>query len=242
MRSAWNSVVSRKISASGLKVIRVPVPRALPMTSSFFTVLPRSKAMWWTLIVAGDLDLEPFGDGVDALGADAVGAAGELVAALAVLAAGVEVGEHHLDGQGCLYCGWMSTGMPRPSSRMLMEPSTWMVDLDAGAMAGEVFVDGVVEDLGNAVVQGALIGAADVHAGLLAHGLEAFELAEFGGIVGVGARGGSGAVGGVGRVGHEGVVARVRRRKRKEKSPADRAEWRGFFWRKGGAEPPFFLR
>ena len=49
------------------------------------------------LAVLRDLDLEPLGDGVYALGADAVGAAGELVSALAILAAGVEGGEHHLD-------------------------------------------------------------------------------------------------------------------------------------------------
>ena len=38
---------------------------------------------------------------------------------------------------------------------------------------------GVVEHLGDAVVERAFIGAADVHARLLADGLEAFELAEF---------------------------------------------------------------
>jgi hypothetical protein len=48
---------------------------------------------------AGDLDLEPLGDGVDALGADAVRAAGEFVAALAVFAAGVQRGEHELDAR-----------------------------------------------------------------------------------------------------------------------------------------------
>ena len=41
------------------------------------------------LAVAGNLYLEPFGDGVDALGADTVSAAGELVAALAVFATGM---------------------------------------------------------------------------------------------------------------------------------------------------------
>ena len=48
MRSNWKTVVSRKISGSGLKVMSVPVPFALPMTSSFLVVLPRSKVMWWT--------------------------------------------------------------------------------------------------------------------------------------------------------------------------------------------------
>jgi hypothetical protein len=71
---------------------------------------------------------------------------------------------------------------------MLMEPSTWMVTSIREQMAREMFVDRVVEHLGNAVVQGALIGAADIHAGLLADGLETFELAELVGVVGVGIR------------------------------------------------------
>ena len=45
MMSALNSIVSRKISGSGLNVISVPVFFALPMTSSFFVVLPRSNSM-----------------------------------------------------------------------------------------------------------------------------------------------------------------------------------------------------
>ena len=77
-------------------------------------------------VAAGDLDLEPFGNGVDAFGADAVGAAGELVAALAVFAAGVQGGEHHLDAGDAVLGGGYRRGMPRPSSRIEMEPSTWM--------------------------------------------------------------------------------------------------------------------
>jgi len=42
-----------------------------------------------------------------------------------------------------------------------------------------VLVDGVVQNLGNAVVQRAFIGAADIHAGLFAHGLESLEFAKF---------------------------------------------------------------
>ena len=50
------------------------------------------------LAVAHDVGAEPIGECVDAFGADAVEAAGVLVGALAELAAGVEVGEHELDG------------------------------------------------------------------------------------------------------------------------------------------------
>ena len=49
MRSALNSIVSRKISVSGMNVMSVPVPLVLPITSSFFIVLPRSNSMRYTL-------------------------------------------------------------------------------------------------------------------------------------------------------------------------------------------------
>ena len=49
-------------------------------------------------------------------------------------------------------------------------------DVDAIAEAGERLVDGVVDDLVHHVVQaGAVIGVADVHAGALAHRLQALE-------------------------------------------------------------------
>ena len=51
----------------------------------------------------------------------------------------------------------MSTGMPRPLSRMEQEPSDVDGDLDARAIAGEVLVDGVVQHFENAMVQAALI-------------------------------------------------------------------------------------
>ena len=52
MVSALKTVVSRKISASGLKVMSVPVPLALPMTSSFLMVLPRSNSILYSLPVS----------------------------------------------------------------------------------------------------------------------------------------------------------------------------------------------
>jgi len=56
-------------------------------------------------------------------------------------------------------------------------------DLDLVAMSGEMLVDGVVQDLRDAVVEGAFIGAADVHARLLADSLESFEFAQLGGVI-----------------------------------------------------------
>lgn len=59
-------------------------------------------------------------------------------------------------------------------------------DVDGFAEACEVFVDGVVEDLEDAVVETAFIGVADVHAWAFADGLEAFEFIDLVGTVGSG--------------------------------------------------------
>ena len=90
------------------------------------------------------------------------------------------------DLPGYLGCG--STGMPRPLSltvRRLPRPS---VDLDAGGVAGDRLVHRIVDDLGGEVVERALVGAADVHAGAAADGLEPLEHLDRGGVVTVGRR------------------------------------------------------
>ena len=56
-------------------------------------------------------------------------------------------------------------------------------DDDAGAVAGERFVDGVVDHLVDEVVEAARAGGADVHAGPFADRLEAFEDLDILGVV-----------------------------------------------------------
>ena len=56
-------------------------------------------------------------------------------------------------------------------------------DIDFITMPRQMLINGVVQDLGNAVMEGPLIGATDIHSGLFADGLEAFELPELGRIV-----------------------------------------------------------
>jgi hypothetical protein len=46
-------------------------------------------------------------------------------------------------------------------------------------MPGKVFVHRVVQDFAHTMVQGALIRAADIHAGLFPDGFKAFKFAEF---------------------------------------------------------------
>ena len=129
-----------------------------------------------------NLYLQPFGKGVDHGRADAVQAAGHLVAAAAELAAGMQHGEHHLQ---------------RGAARLLLDvhgnaaaivgdgDGVAGVDGDGnvGAVAGQRFVDGVVHDLVHQMVQTAGAGGTDIHAGPLAHGLQTLKNLDLRGVV-----------------------------------------------------------
>ena len=64
-------------------------------------------------------------------------------------------------------------------------------DLDAAGVAGDGLVHAVVDDLGGEVVERALVGAADIHAGAAADRLEPLEDLDRGGVVIVGGGGGA---------------------------------------------------
>ena len=102
-------------------------------------------------------------------------AAGDLVAAaLAELAAGVQDGEHDLDGRLALLLHDRDG-----DAAAVVDDGDRVVgvdrDRDLAAEAGERLVDGVVDDLVDEVVQAHHAGRADVHAGALADRLEALE-------------------------------------------------------------------
>ena len=81
--------------------------------------------------------------------------------------------------------GSMSTGMPRARVAHLDAVVGVQDHVDLGAVAAERLVDRVVDDLPQAVHEAAGVGRADVHAGALAHRLEALEHGEVtGGVVG----------------------------------------------------------
>ena len=97
-----------------------------------------------------------------------------LVAAAAELAAGVQDGENDLDGGqtgGLLY----SDGYAAPVVRDADDVVRLDDDVDLAAHSGQSLVDGVVHHLIDEMVQTARAGRADIHAGALAHGLEALE-------------------------------------------------------------------
>ena len=76
--------------------------------------------------------------------------------------------------------------MPRPLSVTVRKPSGLELHLDPGGVAGHRLVHGVVDHLGEQVVQRLLVGAADVHARPTPHRLEAFEDLDVGGGIAVG--------------------------------------------------------
>lgn len=100
--------------------------------------------------------------------------AGDRVAAAAELAAGVQHGEHELDGGDALG----GVHVDRDAAAVVDDGQAAVRahdDLDVVAVARERLVDGVVDDLVDQVVQAARPRRADVHAGALADRLEALE-------------------------------------------------------------------
>ena len=125
------------------------------------------------LAVAVDLEIEALGQRVDHRDADAVQAAGDLVAVVVELAAGVQDGQHDLGGRlaALVQIDRNASTVVDDRDRVVeMNP-----DVDLIAVTGERFVDRVVDDLVDEVMQTLRPGRADVHGRALAHGLEALE-------------------------------------------------------------------
>ena len=135
-------------------------------------------------LVAPDLDLEPFGQRVGDAGADAMQTAGHLVAAIAELAAGVQLGEHEFERGHAL----LRVDIDGNAAAVVGDGDHFAVgDFhdDVRAAAGQRLVDGVVDDLPDQVVQRTTIGATDVHAGPHAYGLKTLEHTDIGSAVAV---------------------------------------------------------
>ena len=58
-------------------------------------------------------------------------------------------------------------------------------DRNLGTVIGQRFVNRVVHDLKDAVVQSAFVGIANIHVGALAHALESLQLLDLGGVVNI---------------------------------------------------------
>ena len=156
-------------------------------------VAGRHAALVFLLIdvaVAADFDLAPFGEEVDDRDADAVQAAGGLVGPFAELAAELEDGHHAFERGNTQVGDGASTGMPRPSSSTVTEPSLLIVTEIVVGVAGHGLVDRVVDDFVDQVVQAAAGVIADVHARPFADVLQIGEVLQVGGGVFFGGGGG----------------------------------------------------
>ena len=122
--------------------------------------------------VAPDAQDERRRQGVDDRDADAVQAAGNLVGVLIELPAGVELGHDDLGRRDPLLL--VNTGR---NAAPVVGDGAGAVGVEGHRhefrVAGQRFVDGVVDDLVDHVVKaGAVVGVADIHARPLAHRLE----------------------------------------------------------------------
>ncbi len=124
--------------------------------------------------VALDPHLELLGKRVHDGHADAVQTAGDLVAVLVELSAGVEHGHRELDARDLL----RRVNVDRNAASVVVDGHRVVGvnrDVDLVGVSGQRLVDGVVDDLVNEVVQPARGGRSDVHAGAFANGLEPLE-------------------------------------------------------------------
>ena len=140
--------------------------------------LPALVALPVDLLVAPDLHLEALGEGVDHRDAHPVKSPRDLVGPLVELASGVELREHHLGRVHPDHGGVGAHGNPAT----VVDHRHRVVDVDGdpnlGAVARERLVHGVVDHLVDEVVQARLSGAADVHGGADAYGLEPLQDAD----------------------------------------------------------------
>ncbi len=129
-----------------------------------------------------DLDVQVGRQRVDDRDADAVQAAGHLVAAAAELAARVQHRERHRH-RGHVLPG---RGVGGDAATVVLDPDAAVGaerDDDLVAVAGHRLVDRVVDDLPDEVVQAPLTGRADVHAGPLADRFESLQHLDRGSVV-----------------------------------------------------------
>ena len=153
--------------------------------------------------VAPDLDVEFLAERVDATHAHAVQAAGDFVGGGIEFAAGVELGEDHLHRRHHLAVAHRHH--VHGNAAAIVDHGDGVVDVDDDfdllGVAGQRFIDGVIDHLIDQVVQAHLAGRADVHGRTKAHRLQAFEnLDVFAGVAAVvAASGGEGLLGCVDR-------------------------------------------
>src|SRR5579875_173383 len=149
-------------------------PVALAGDTEGAYALASFEPLFEALPVPPNFDLEPLGERVDHGDADAVQPARDLVAPAAELAAGVQHGHHDLDA-GLAHLG---DGIDGNTAAVIADRNAAVGvqhHVDLLCEAGEGFIDAIVHDLEDQVMETPASGAADVHPGALAYTLQTFE-------------------------------------------------------------------
>ena len=185
-RSGLKCALAPKISGSGRK--RTLVPRrfgALPSVLQLALRLAALERHPVELLAARDLDLHALGQRVGDRDADAVQAARGLVDLGVEFAAGVQRAHDHFERRLVLE---LRMRIDRDAAAVVGDADEAVglhLDLDEGGVAGQRLVHGIVDHLGEQVMQRLLVGAADIHAGPPPHRLQALQhLDVLGGVAG----------------------------------------------------------
>ena len=135
--------------------------------------------------IPSDAQLQPFRERVDDRDTDAVQTARDLVRIAVELAAGMQPGHDHF----CRRNPFLLVQIDRNTAAVIGHGHRAIgvkLDDDLRAVASERFVDRVVDGLVDHMVQArAVIGVADVHPRPLAHGFEATQHLDRGGVVNI---------------------------------------------------------
>ena len=133
------------------------------------------------LLAARHLDDHMVGERVHHRDADAMQAARGFIGAGVELAARVQRGHDDFEGGLVLELGVRVDGDAAAIVGDGQIAVRGVADVDPGGVAGHRLVHGVVEHFGEEMVQRLLVGAADIHAGAAADGLEPFQHLDVGG-------------------------------------------------------------
>ncbi len=132
---------------SGLKVTLVPgALSCLAGTDQRSFGLAGRVLLRPRVAFAPDLEIQLFGEGIHAAHADAMQAAGDFVAVGIEFAAGVEFGHDDLSGGDA----FLLVDADRNAAAVIFHGHRVIIaddHLDMGGIAGERFVDGIVDDL-----------------------------------------------------------------------------------------------
>ena len=147
--------------------------------------LAAREALRQGLAIARHLDDQLVGQRIHHRDADAVQAARRRIDLAVELAAGMQRGEDDFERRLVLELGMRVDGNAAAIVAHQHAVAAQHLEIDRVGVARDRLVHGVVEHLGHEMMQGPLVGAADIHGGALADGLQPLQHLDVAGGVGI---------------------------------------------------------